>query len=86
MGLGRMLEALVERGALLRRIMWGVLIGLVLADLLLPERYDRFPWEQIGGFGAIYGFLACVLIVAVAKGLGYLLLYRPDDYYDDEGR
>ena len=31
-------------------------------------------------FGAIYGFLACLAMVLVAKGLGYLLK-RPHDYY-----
>jgi len=31
-------------------------------------------------FGAIYGFLSCLAMVLVAKGLGYLLK-RPQDYY-----
>jgi len=32
------------------------------------------------GFGAAFGFLACVLMVLVAKGLG-LVLKRDQDYY-----
>jgi hypothetical protein len=83
MDLGRLLQALVQRGTLLRRIAWVVLIGLVVADIAVPSKYDRFPWESIGGFGAIYGLLACVLIIVVSKALGYLLLYRSEDYYDD---
>jgi hypothetical protein len=83
MDLGRLLEALVQRGPLLRRIVWVVLIGLVVADILVPSKYDRFPWESIGGFGAFYGLLACVLIIVVSKALGYLALYRAEDYYDD---
>jgi hypothetical protein len=86
MDLGRVLEALVQRGTLLKRITWLVLIGLVIADFLLPERYERFPWEAISGFGALYGFLACVLIIVFAKVLGYLLLFRPEGYYDDQIR
>ena len=31
-------------------------------------------------FGAVYGFLSCLAMVLVAKGLGYLLK-RPHDYY-----
>ncbi len=83
MDLGRLLQAMVERGVLLRRIMYVVLAGLVIADIVVPSKYDRFPWESIGGFGAFYGFISCVLIIVVSKALGYLLLYRPEDYYDE---
>jgi hypothetical protein len=83
MDLGKLLEALVQRGPLLRRMMWVVLIGLVVADILIPSKYDRFPWESIGGFGAFYGFMSCIVIVVVSKALGYLWLYRDENYYDD---
>lgn len=83
MDLGRVLQAMVERGVLLRRIMYVVLAGLVIADILVPSKYDRFPWESIGGFGAFYGFISCVLIIVVSKVLGYVFLYRAEDYYDE---
>jgi len=74
----------VQRGPLLKRLMWIVLIGLVIADIIIPSKYDRFPWESIGGFGAFYGFMSCVVIVVVSKALGYLMLYRKEGYYDDD--
>ncbi|MCC5867324.1 MAG: hypothetical protein JJU27_02325 [Gammaproteobacteria bacterium] len=83
MDLGKLLQAMVERGVLLRRIMYVVLAGLVIADILVPSKYDRFPWESVGGFGAFYGFISCVLIIVISKALGYLLLYRSEDYYDE---
>jgi hypothetical protein len=86
MDLGKLLEALVNRGKLLRRIMYVVLAGLVIADIVIPSAYDRFPWESIGGFGAFYGFVSCVLIIVVSKALGYLALYRNEDYYENDGR
>jgi hypothetical protein len=84
MDLGKLLEALVKRGKLLRRIMYVVLAGLVIADIVIPSDYDRFPWESIGGFGAFYGFVSCVLIIVVSKALGYLALYRNEDYYEND--
>lgn len=81
--MGRLLEYLVAHAKLLRRCMYVVLAGLVVADILTPSAYNRFPWESIGGFGAVYGFFSCVLIIVVSKALGYALLYRPEDYYDD---
>lgn len=83
MDLGKLLQALVERGVLLRRIMYVVLAGLVIADILIPSKYDRFPWESVGGFGALYGFFGCILLIVLAKVLGHVLLYRPEDYYDE---
>ncbi len=80
---GRLLEYLTRHAAVLRWITLAVMGGLVIADLVLPSQYDRFPWESIGGFGAFYGFVSCVVIIVVAKALGYLLLYRDEDYYDD---
>jgi hypothetical protein len=83
MDIGKFLEFLVDRRRTLRRIMYGVLALLVVLDLLIPAAYQRFPWDGIGGFGALYGFVACILIIVVSKALGYALLYRPEDYYDD---
>ncbi|MCC5888426.1 MAG: hypothetical protein JJT88_18475 [Gammaproteobacteria bacterium] len=83
MDLGRLLEYLVENARVLRWFAYVVMAGLVVADILIPSAYDRFPWESIGGFGAFYGFISCVLIIVISKALGYLLLYRGEDYYDD---
>jgi hypothetical protein len=82
--LGRFLEALVERSRLLSRIMLALMAALVVADLAIPTGYDRFFWERLGGAGAVYGLFACVVIVVVSKFLGYRLLYRPEDYFDNE--
>lgn len=83
MDIGKSLEFLVRNSRTLRRISYGVLALLVVLDLLTPSKYERFPWDGIGGFGAAYGFVACVLIIVVSKALGYALLYRSEDYYDD---
>jgi uncharacterized membrane protein len=81
--LGRFLDYLVAHRRTLTWIMFGIMALLVVLDLLTPAKYDRFPWDGIGGFGALYGFVSCVLIILVSKALGYALLYRPEDYYDD---
>jgi hypothetical protein len=82
--LGRFLEALVKRSRLLSRVMLALMAALVIADLAIPTGYDRFFWERLGGAGAVYGLFACFVIVVVSKFLGYKLLYRPEDYFDNE--
>jgi len=81
--IGKFLEFLVSKTKTLRWIMFGILAVLVILDVIIPAKYERFPWDGIGGFGAVYGFVSCVLIIVVSKALGYALLYRPEDYYDE---
>jgi len=81
--IGKFLEFLVSKTKTLRWIMFGILALLVILDVIIPAKYERFPWDGIGGFGAVYGFVSCVLIIVVSKALGYALLYRPEDYYDE---
>lgn len=82
-GIVKLLTYLLERRRILARIMLSVMAMLVVLDVILPAQYDRFFWETIGGFGAFYGFVSAALFIVAAKGLGYLLLYRREDYYAD---
>ena len=58
-----------------------VLALTVLAQLVFPVK-GYFVVDGWLGFGALYGFLACILMVLVAKGLG-LFLKRDQHYYDE---
>lgn len=58
-----------------------VLVGL---DLVLHRHVDH-PWEGLFGFYALYGFVACVLLVLLAKELRKLLM-RDEDYYEHPDR
>jgi hypothetical protein len=84
MKLGKILEYLIERRRALTYLMLVAMALLVLADIVIPAAYTRFPWDGIGGFAAFYGFISCVLIIVISKALGYGLLYRNEDYYDDD--
>lgn len=57
-----------------------VLLALtVLAQALVPTPV-HFEFETVFGFNAWFGFLSCVLTIAVAKALA-LWLKRRDTYY-----
>ena len=67
-----------------RRVIWALCIACVIvfiADPLVHRHVDH-PWEAVFGFYCIYGFISCVLLVLIAKGLRKILM-RPEDYYDD---
>ena len=66
----------------LRRLWRGflaVLAATVLVELVVTL-HPHFSVESLFGFHALYGFLACLAMIVVAKGLG-VLLKRPEDYY-----
>jgi len=42
----------------------------------------HFWFEDIPGWGSIYGLISCVAIIVVSKLLGKLWLARPENYYD----
>ena len=58
-----------------------VVCGLVVAiDVFFPK-HGPFAIEHVYGFYGIFGFVACVALVLIAKQLRRALM-RPEDYYD----
>lgn len=53
---------------------------LLLLDFFIPK-HGAFAIEHLFGFYALFGFVACVTLVLVAKQLRRILM-RPEDYYD----
>ncbi|MGA9575765.1 MAG: hypothetical protein WBS20_17625 [Lysobacterales bacterium] len=66
---------------LLWRIFIAVLVVLVLAQAFIYIK-GYFGVDGWFAFGAVFGFLSCLAMVLVAKGLGFVLK-QPEDYYDD---
>lgn len=58
-----------------------ICIILVIADFII-HRHTTMAWENIPAFYAIYGFVACVLLVVLAKNMRKVVM-RKEDYYDE---
>lgn len=67
-----------------QRVLCGLLGALVLLLGLEPfiDKHPYFAWEKWFGFYAIFGFVACVLLVLVAKYVLRPIVKRQEDYYD----
>lgn len=66
------------------RILWYLFIGILAATVLfdlLVAHHPHFGIDGTFGFAAWFGFVSCIVLVALAKGLG-ALLKRADTYYD----
>ena len=55
-------------------------IILFVSDFLF-HRHVSNDWESLTGFYAFFGFVACVVLVLVAKQMRKVLM-RKEDYYD----
>jgi hypothetical protein len=70
------------RASTIRKLWIGgcvVLALTVLAQIFIPI-HGYFEADDWFGFGAVYGFGTCLLMVLFAKGLGFVLK-RKEDFY-----
>lgn len=66
------------------RLLWVVFIIVLAATVAVDfiiHRHALFGIDGTIGFGAWFGFGACVALVLISRALG-LILKRPDTYYD----
>lgn len=52
-----------------------------IAEFFIHRHVDH-PWEALFNFYSLYGFVACVALVLIAKEMRKFLM-RGEDYYDD---
>jgi len=57
-------------------------LGVLLLIEFLLHKHPHFGWEAWPEFYAVYGFVACVVLVIVAKYFLRPLVKRDEDYYD----
>lgn len=57
-------------------------LALTVAVQLFIEAHPHFAVEGLFAWNALYGVVACAVLIILAKALGFLLKRR-DDYYDD---
>ncbi|MFC1930807.1 hypothetical protein ACFLXJ_01190 [Chloroflexota bacterium] len=60
------------------------LVIFILLDLwlVIGHGHEALPWSHIAGFFSLYGFIGCLLLIALAKLLGHYWLQHKEDYYD----
>lgn len=59
-----------------------VVCSVVLLLDVVVHRHVMHSWDQLWGFYAIFGFVACVALVLIAKEMRKVVM-RSEDYYDD---
>ena len=65
----------------LLRHFYVICVLLVIVDFIV-HRHIEMDWENVPAFYALYGFVACVALVLMAKVLRKVVM-RKEDYYDE---
>lgn len=66
---------------LILRVFYAICVLLVVADFIV-HRHIYVSFEEIPGFYALYGFVACVVLVVIAKEMRKVFM-KNEDYYDN---
>lgn len=66
----------------IRMFFYLALAATVVSDFFVARKYVHFPWDNIPGFYAFFGFTACVLIIILAKAIGHAWLMKHENYYE----
>ncbi len=64
----------------LKRILYVVLAATIAFDVLVPSHENHHFWEY-PGFWTVFGFIGCVLLIRIMKGLAHTVLMKKEDYY-----
>ena len=78
-------DAWLVRPATIRLLWWilWIVLALTVAAHFVIKVKGYFGIDAWYGFGAVFGFLCCLLMVVIARGLGFLLK-RDENYYQGE--
>lgn len=79
----RIIDFFRDRLPLVIRCCCAVLAILVVIDFFVDKHHAHTKVEHLPGFWAVFGFVACVVIILVSKWFGHLGIMTREDYYDD---
>jgi len=78
-------KGLFDSKTSIKAVVWSLVsisFVLFLLDFWTPKEDLHFGWESGFGFYAVFGFVACVSLVLIAKYILRPLVMRKEDYYD----
>jgi len=78
----KLIDFLRDRLKTVIRIGYVLLALLVVIDFFVDKKHAHTWIEHFPGFWAIFGFVACVVIIIVSKWYGHLGIMTREDYYD----
>ena len=67
----------------LKKVGYVLLVAVFISDFLVHRDHAIYIWDKIPGWGALYGFVSCIVIIKFSKFIGHHGIMKHEDYYDD---
>jgi hypothetical protein len=67
----------------LKKLGYLALVLVFISDFFVHRDHAIYIWDKIPGWGAVYGFVSCVVIILASKFLGHHGIMQDEDYYND---
>jgi len=86
MKLVKFIEFINHKKKSMLMISYIVLALIVIVDaipLIVNKEHAHTQIESLPGFWALFGFIACGVIIFFSKWYGHAGIMKPEDYYDD---
>lgn len=81
-GLIGIIQYLRDNLPMLKKIFYCIMLLAVIIDFFLDRHHPVFVTDNIPGFWSAFGFIGCLVLIRVCKGLGHVWLMKDEDYYD----
>jgi hypothetical protein len=62
-------------------ILYGLMAAAIVFDFLIPRHAAHFFGDKIPAFWSVFGFVGCILLIRIMKGLSHMVLMKKEDYY-----
>ena len=66
-----------------KKIAYIALILIIVTDFFIPRHEIHFIGDGIPGFWSLFGFVACIMIILISKGIGHLGIMQDENYYNE---
>lgn len=66
----------------LKWILYLLMAATIVFDIFIPRHEAHFFGDKIPGFWSVFGFICCVLLIRIMKGLAHTVLMKKEDYYE----
>lgn len=66
----------------LKVIVYAMMVLFIVYDVFMHRHHEHFFWDSIPGFYSALGFVSCLLIIGISKGIGIVWLQKKEHYYD----
>lgn len=78
----KIIEYLLARAELLKKLFFGFLLLLVVLDVLLPREEAHYFIDKIPAFWTLFTIIGCYLLARFSKGLAHTILGKKEDFYE----